>query len=61
MFLRASDLYHQWSLRLQEYDFKLEYELGMNNIADILLRKSFSDAHKVNEAEHFVNYKFVMQ
>ena len=47
---------HRWSLRLQEFDFKLEYEPGMNNIADILLRKPFFDTPKVNEAEHFVNY-----
>ena len=32
---------HRWSLRLQEFDFKLEYEPGMNNIADILSRKPF--------------------
>ena len=47
---------HRRSLRLQEFDFKLEYEPGMNNIADILSRKPFFDTPKVNEAEHFVNY-----
>ena len=46
---------HRWNLRLQEFDFKLEYELRMNNIADILSRKLFFDTPKVNEAEHFVN------
>ena len=61
MLLRTTDLYHQWHLKLQEFDFKLEYELRINNIADIFSRKSFLGAHKVNEAEHFVNYKFVMQ
>ena len=49
---------HRWSLRLQEFDFKLEYEPGLNNIADILSRKPFFDTPKVNEAEHFVNYVF---
>ena len=34
---------HRWSLRLQEFDFKLEHKLGMNNIADILSRKPFFD------------------
>ena len=47
---------HQWSLRLQECDFKLEYEPGINNTADILSRAPFFDTPKVNEAEHFVNY-----
>ena len=47
---------HRWSLRLQEFHFKLEYEPGLNNIADILSRKPFFDTPKVNEAEHFVNY-----
>ena len=47
---------HRWSLRLQEFDFKLEYEPGMNNIADILSRKPFFDTSKVNGAKHFVNY-----
>ena len=47
---------HRWSLRLQEFDFKLEYEPGLNNIADILSRKPFFDTLKVNEAEHFVHY-----
>ena len=47
---------HRWSLRLQEFDFKLEYERGLNNIANILPRKPFFDTPKVNEAEHFVNY-----
>ena len=47
---------HRRSLRLQEFDFKLEYEPGMNNIADILLRKPFFDTPKVNGVEHFVNY-----
>ena len=47
---------HRWSLRLQEFDFKLEYQLGLNNIADILSRKPFFDIPKVNETEHFVNY-----
>ena len=61
MLLRTTDSYYQRILRLQEYDFKLEYELGINNIADILLRKSFFDTHKVNEAEHFVKYQLVMQ
>ena len=61
MLLRTTGSYYQRILRLQEYDFKLEYELGINNIADILLRKSFFDTHKVNEAEHFVNYQLVMQ
>ena len=27
---------HRWSLRLQEFDFKLEHEPGINNITDIL-------------------------
>ena len=27
---------HRWSLRLRGFDFKLDYELGMNNIDDIL-------------------------
>ena len=31
---------HRWSLRLQEFEFELEYEPGMNNIP-ILSRKSF--------------------
>ena len=43
---------HRWSLR----HFKLEYELGLNNIADILSGKPFFDTPTVNEAEHFVNY-----
>ena len=43
-------------LRPQEFDFKLEYELGLNNIADVLSRKPFFDTTKINEAEHFVNY-----
>ena len=43
-------------LRLQEFDFKLEYELGLNNIADVLSRKPFFDTPKINEAEYFVNY-----
>ena len=47
---------HRWSLRLREFDFKLEYEPGLNNLADILSRKPFFDRSKVNEAEHFVNY-----
>ena len=47
---------HRWSLRLQEFDFKSEYERGLNNIANILSRKPFFDTPKVNEAEHFVNY-----
>ena len=47
---------HRWSLRLQEFDFKLEYERGLNNIADILSRKPFIDTPKVNKAEPFVNY-----
>ena len=47
---------HCWSLRLQEFDFKLEYQPGLSNVADILLRKSFFDTPKVNEAEHFVNH-----
>ena len=34
---------HRWSLRLQEFDFKLEYEPGLNNIADILSRKPVFD------------------
>ena len=33
----------RWLLRLQEFDFKLEHKLGMNNIADILSRKPFFD------------------
>ena len=45
---------HRWSLRLQEFHFKLEYEPGLNNIADILSRKPFFDTPTVNEAEHFV-------
>ena len=47
---------HRWSLRHQAFDFKLEYEPGLTNIADILSRKPFFDTPKVNEAEHFVNY-----
>ena len=47
---------HHWSLRLQEFDFKLEHEPGLNNIGDILSRKPFFDTAKVNEAEYFVNY-----
>ena len=47
---------HRWSLRLQEFDFKLEYEPGLISIADILSRKPFFDTPKVNEAKHFVNY-----
>ena len=43
-------------LRLQEFDFKLEYELGLNNNADVLSKKAFFDTTKINEAEHFVNY-----
>ena len=46
---------HRWFLRLQEFDFKLEYEPVMNNIA-ILSRKPFFDTPRVNAAEHFVNY-----
>ena len=49
-------LIHRWFLRVQEFDFKLENEPGMNNIADILSRKPFFQTPKVNEAEHFVNY-----
>ena len=45
---------HWWPLRLQKFDFELEYERGLNNIADILSRKPFFDTPKVNEAEHFV-------
>ena len=56
LLLRATNSYHRWSLRLQEFDFKLEYEPGLNNIADILSRKPFFDTPKVNKAEHFVNY-----
>ena len=44
------------ALRLQEFDFKLEYEPGLNNIADILSRRPFFVTLKLNEAEHFVNY-----
>ena len=47
---------HRWSLWLQEFDFKLECEPGLNNAADILSRKPFFDTPKVNEAEYFVNY-----
>ena len=46
---------HRWSLRLQEFDFKLEYKSGMN-IVDILLTKPLFDTPKVNEAEYFLNY-----
>ena len=56
LLLRATNSYHRWSLRLQEFDFKLKYEPGLNNIADILSRKPFFDTPKVNKAEHFVNY-----
>ena len=54
--LEAPTCIHRWSLKLQEFDSKSEYEPGMNNIADILSRKPFFDKPKVNEAEHFVNY-----
>ena len=47
---------HCCSLRLQEFDFKLEYEPGLNNIADILSRKPFFDPPNINEGEHFVSY-----
>ena len=47
---------HRWSLRLQAFHFKLKYEPGLTNIADILSRKPFFDTPKVNETEHFVNY-----
>ena len=47
---------HRWSLRLQEFNFKLEYKPELNNIADILSRKTFFDTPKSNEDEHFVNY-----
>ena len=47
---------HRWSLRLQEFDFKSEYEPGLNNIADILSRKPFFDTTNVNEGELLVTY-----
>ena len=47
---------HRWSLRLQEFDFKLEHEPGINNITDILWRKPFFDTPIVNQVEPSVNY-----
>ena len=47
---------HRWSLILQEFDFKSEYEPGLNNIAEILSRQPFFETTDVNEGENFVNY-----
>ena len=47
---------HSCSLRLEEFDSKLECEAGLNNIADILSRKPFFDPPNINEAAHFVSY-----
>ena len=46
----------RWLLRLQEFNFKVIYQAGQENIADYMSRHPVKEAKREGIAEHYVNF-----